>query len=143
MTSHPKDLSDEVIDCIATEDKILKEIHLPVQSGSNKILKKMNRKYTREHYLDLIKKIKSKIKGVSLTTDIIVGFPGETEDDFQDTMDLIKQVEYDSLFAFIYSPRLYTVAKDMPDQIDIEIKKDRVNKILDLEKQIIKNKAGR
>lgn len=136
MTSHPKDLSDEVISCIAKQDKILKEIHLPVQSGSNNILKKMNRKYTREHYLDLIKKIKSQIKNVSITTDIIVGFPGETEQDFNDTLDLIKQVEYSSLFAFIYSPRLYTAAKDMPNQIDDQIKHKRVNMVLDLEKQI-------
>lgn len=141
MTSHPKDLSDEVIDCIAKEDKILKDIHLPVQSGSNKILKKMNRKYTREHYLNLIKKIKNKIPNVSLTTDIIVGFPDETQQDFADTLDLIKQVQYDSLFAFIYSPRLYTVAKDMPNQIDEETKRKRVNQVLALEKEIIKKKT--
>ena len=141
MTSHPKDLSDEVIDCIASQEKILKDIHLPVQSGSNKILKKMNRKYTREHYLELINKIKTKIPNVSLTTDIIVGFPDETEQDFNDTLDLIEKVKYDSLFAFIYSPRLYTVAKDMPNQIDEETKRKRVNQVLALEKQIIKNKT--
>ena len=140
MTSHPKDLSDEVIEVIASNDKILKDIHLPVQSGSNNILKKMNRKYTREHYLELIKKIKTKIPNVSITTDIIVGFPGETEQDFEDTLDLIKKVEYSSLFAFMYSPRLYTVAKDMPNQVDEEIKRLRVNKVLELEKQIIKTK---
>ena len=105
MTSHPKDLSDEVIQVIKNQDKILKEIHLPVQSGSNRILKLMNRKYTREHYLGLIDKIKTAIPNVSLTTDIIVGFPSETEEDFEQTLDLIKQVKYDGIFAFIYSPR--------------------------------------
>lgn len=140
MTSHPKDLSDEVIDVIAKQDKILKQIHLPVQSGSNRILKLMNRKYTREHYLDLIRKIKAAIPNVSLTTDIIVGFPSETEEDFSQTMDLIKQVEYDGIFAFIYSPRLYTIAKDMPDQIPDQIKHERVNKVLEFERKLKQQK---
>lgn len=141
MTSHPKDLSNEVIQVIKNQDKILKEIHLPVQSGSNRILKLMNRKYTREHYLGLIDKIKTAIENVSLTTDIIVGFPSETEEDFEQTLDLIKQVKYDGIFAFIYSPRLYTIAKDMPDQISDEVKHERVNKVLALEHELKNNKG--
>ncbi len=141
MTSHPKDISDEVIDILAKEDKILKELHLPVQSGSNKILHAMNRKYTREHYLGIVKKLKEKIPGIRLTTDIIVGFPGETEEDFNDTMNLVKEVEYDGIFAFMYSKRKGTVAENMPDQVPEDIKNERVNKILDLEKQIQKKKG--
>lgn len=141
MTSHPKDISDEVIDILASEDKILKELHLPVQSGSNNILKAMNRKYTREHYLGIIDKLKSKMPNIRLTTDIIVGFPGETEQDFEDTVDLIKTVKYDGIFAFMYSKRSGTVAEKMPNQIDESVKKYRVNKILELEKEIQKQKG--
>lgn len=141
MTSHPKDISDEVIDILASEEKILKELHLPVQSGSNNILKAMNRKYTREHYLGIIDKLKSKMPNIRLTTDIIVGFPGETEQDFEDTVDLIKTVKYDGVFAFMYSKRSGTVAEKMPNQIDENIKNYRVNKILELEKEIQKQKG--
>ena len=141
MTSHPKDISDEVIDILASEDKILKELHLPVQSGSNNILKAMNRKYTREHYLGIIDKLKSKMPNIRLTTDIIVGFPGETEQDFEDTVDLIKTVKYDGIFAFMYSKRSGTVAEKMPNQIDESVKKYRVNEILELEKEIQKQKG--
>lgn len=141
MTSHPKDLSDEVIQTIKNNDKILNEIHLPVQSGSNKILKAMNRKYTREHYLGLIQKIRQNIPDAKITTDLIVGFPGETEDDFLQTLDLVKQVKYDGIFAFMYSPRLYTIAKDMPNQISEQEKNRRVNMVLDLEKQIKQSKG--
>ena len=141
MTSHPKDISDDVIDIIATEPKILKELHLPVQSGSNAVLKAMNRKYTREHYLSIIDKLKSKIPNIRLTTDIIVGFPGETEQDFEDTCTLIKYVKYDGIFAFMYSKRSGTVAEKMPNQVPEEIKNIRVNKILQLEKEIQKEKG--
>ncbi len=141
MTSHPKDISDEVIDILASEGKILKELHLPVQSGSNNILKAMNRKYTREHYLGIIDKLKSKMPNIRLTTDIIVGFPGETEQDFEDTVDLIKTVKYDGIFAFMYSKRSGTVAEKMPNQIDENVKNYRVNKILELEKEIQKQKG--
>ena len=141
MTSHPKDISDEVIDILATEPKILKELHLPVQSGSTKVLKAMNRKYTREHYLAIVDKLKNKIPNIRLTTDIIVGFPGETEEDFEDTCSLVKYVKYDAIFAFMYSKRKGTVAESMPDQIPDEIKNYRVNKILELEKQIQKEKG--
>jgi len=141
MTSHPKDISDEVIEILASEDKILKELHLPVQSGSTKILKAMNRKYTREHYLYIVDKIKNKIPNIRLTTDIIVGFPGETEEDFNDTCSLIEYVKYDGIFAFMYSKRSGTVAENMPNQIPDEIKNFRVNKILEMEKQIQKKKG--
>lgn len=141
MTSHPKDISDEVIEILASEEKILKELHLPVQSGSNNVLKAMNRKYTREHYLDIVKKLKSKIPSIRLTTDIIVGFPGETEQDFADTVNLVEEVKYDGIFAFMYSKRAGTVAEKLPNQVPDEIKNFRVNKILELEKQIQKQKG--
>lgn len=142
MTPHPKDFTDEVIDVIASEDKILKEIHLPVQSGSNSVLKRMNRGYTREAYLTLVDKIKSKIQNVRLTTDIIVGFPGETQEDFDLTCDLVEKVQYDSLFAFIYSKRLNTPAMYMPNQVDEEEKHRRINHLLALVKQIQNKKLG-
>ena len=140
MTSHPKDISDEVIDLLSTQDKLLKELHLPVQSGSNKILKSMNRKYTREHYLNIVDKLKSKIPNIRLTTDIIVGFPGETEEDFEDTISLIKTVKYDGIFAFMYSKRSGTVAEKMDNQVPNDVKNFRVNKVLELEKEIQKEK---
>lgn len=141
MTSHPKDISDEVIDILASEPKIIKELHLPVQSGSTKILADMNRKYTREHYLSIVEKLKNKIPNIRLTTDIIVGFPGETEQDFEDTCSLVEYVKYDGIFAFMYSKRSGTVAEKLPNQIPEEIKNYRVNKILELEKQIQKQKG--
>ena len=136
MTSHPKDLSDEVIDVMSKNDKILKELHLPVQSGSNKILKAMNRNYTIKHYLDIVKKLRNKMPNIRLTTDIIVGFPGETEEDFNQTCELVKKVRYDGIFAFMYSKRSGTVAEKLPNQIDEDTKHNRVNYLLDLEKEI-------
>ena len=140
MTSHPKDLSEEVIKVIANNKKLAKMIHLPIQSGSNSILKSMNRKYTREHYMDLIKMIRSHIPNAYISTDIIVGFPGETEEDFIDTYNLIKEVRYDGVFAFIFSRRSGTVADTMPNQIDEGIKKDRIHRLLALSKSITKEK---
>ncbi len=136
MTSHPKDLSDELIEAIKNNDKVIKEIHLPVQSGSTKILKAMNRNYTREHYLDLIKKLRDAVPDIRITTDIIVGFPGETEQDFEDTCSLVKQVKYDGIFAFMYSKRSGTIAATMPNQVDESVKNYRVNYLLNLEKEI-------
>lgn len=136
MTSHPKDLTDEIIETIASQDKILKEIHLPLQSGSNKILQSMNRKYTKEKYLEIIEKIKTKIPNVRLTSDFIVGFPGETEEDFQETCDILKKVEYDSIFAFMYSIRNGTVAEKMKNQISEQEKHRRVNILLNIQKEI-------
>ncbi|MBQ8908835.1 MAG: tRNA (N6-isopentenyl adenosine(37)-C2)-methylthiotransferase MiaB [Clostridia bacterium] len=138
MTSHPKDLTDDVIDVIANEDKIEKYIHLPAQSGNNRVLKLMNRKYTREKYLSIIEKIREKIPNCRITSDFIVGFPTETEEEFEDTYSLVKQVRYDSIFAFMYSPREGTVASKMEGQIEDKVKHARVNKLLALEKKIQK-----
>lgn len=138
MTSHPKDLTDEVIDVIASEDKIEKYIHLPAQSGNNRILKLMNRKYTREKYLEIIDKIRSKIPSCRITSDFIVGFPTESDEEFNDTYDLVERVRFDSIFAFMYSPREGTVASKMEGQIPDKIKHIRVNKLLALEKKIQK-----
>ncbi len=143
MTSHPKDLSDELIETIATTEKISHDIHLPCQSGSTKVLEAMNRRYTREHYLGIIKKIKTKIPDANISTDIIVGFPGETEEDFQDTITLIKEVKFSQIFAFIYSKRKGTVAEKMEGQVPILIKRRRVNEVLNLQKQIIKEQKGK
>ena len=136
MTSHPKDISDEVIKAIRDGEKLCEQIHLPVQSGSTNILKAMNRKYTREDYLNLISRIKKELPGVALTTDIIVGFPGETEEDFEDTLSLVKEVEYDSAFTFIYSRRKYTPADRMENQIDDQVKHERFNRLVQLVNEI-------
>ena len=130
MTSHPKDLSDELIEVMKHSRKICKHLHLPVQSGSTEILKKMNRRYTKEQYLELVRKIKEAVPDISLTTDIIVGFPGETEEDFLETMDVVKQVRYDSAFTFIYSKRTGTPAAAMEDQIPEDVVKDRFDRLL-------------
>ena len=130
MTSHPKDLSDELIEVMKNSKKICKHLHLPVQSGSTEILKKMNRRYTKEQYLELVRKIKEAVPDISLTTDIIVGFPGETEDDFLETMDVVKQVRYDSAFTFIYSKRTGTPAAVMEDQIPEDVVKHRFDRLL-------------
>ena len=130
MTSHPKDLSDDLIEVMRTSKKICKHLHLPVQSGSTSILKKMNRRYTKEQYLELVQKIKTAVPDISLTTDIIVGFPGETEEDFLETMDVVKQVRYDSAFTFIYSKRTGTPAAVMEDQIPDDVVKDRFERLL-------------
>lgn len=138
MTSHPKDLTTEVINAIATEPKLSKVIHLPVQSGSNKILKLMNRNYTVEHYKSLIKQIKDTVPNYFISTDIIVGFPHETEKDFMDTYNLVQEVNYGGVFGFMYSPRTGTIAEQMENQVPQNIKNARVNKLLSLSKEIIK-----
>lgn len=130
MTSHPKDLSDELIDVMAASKKICRHLHLPMQSGSSRMLKLMNRRYTKEQYLDLALKIKERIPDISLTTDIIVGFPGETEEDFEETLDVVRKVRYDSAFTFIYSKRTGTPAATMEDQIPEDVVKDRFNRLL-------------
>ena len=131
MTSHPKDLSDELIEAMAKLDKVCEQLHLPVQSGSNRILKAMNRRYTKEDYLLLIEKITKAVPNIAISTDIIVGFPGETEEDFNETLDLIKKVKYDSAFTFLYSVREGTVAASMKNQIPDEIKHERFQRLLD------------
>lgn len=140
MTSHPKDLSEEVIKTIANNDKIAKVIHLPIQSGSNNILRAMNRKYTKEHYLELIKLIRKYMPNAYISTDIIVGFPGETEEDFMDTYNLVNEIRYDGVFAFMFSRRSGTVADKMDNQISEDIKKERIHKLLNLTKAITKEK---
>lgn len=130
MTSHPKDLSDELIQVMGNSQKICKHLHLPVQSGCSRILKKMNRGYTKEHYLKLVDKIRTAVPDISLTTDIIVGFPGETEEDFQETLDVVRKVRYDSAFTFIYSKRTGTPAAVMEEQISDEVVKERFDRLL-------------
>lgn len=132
MTSHPKDASRELIDAIADCDKVCKHIHLPFQSGSSTVLKQMNRKYTRESYLELIKYIKERIPDIELTSDVIVGFPGETDDDFEETMSLVREVGFGGLFTFIYSIRPGTPAAKMP-QVDDEIKHAHFDRLLELQ----------
>ena len=129
MTSHPKDLSNELIEAMAKLDKVGKHIHLPVQSGSDEILRRMNRRYTSSQYLELVSKLRSKVKDVEITTDIIVGFPGETEEDFEATCDIVRKVGYSNAYTFAYSPREGTIAAKMPDQIAQEVKKQRLNKL--------------
>ena len=130
MTSHPKDLSDELIEVMGNSKKICKHLHLPVQSGSTRILQKMNRRYTKEQYLELVDKIRKAVPDISLTTDIIVGFPGETEEDSQETLDIVRKVRYDSAFTFIYSKRTGTPAAVMEDQIPEDVIKDRFDRLL-------------
>lgn len=141
MTSHPKDLSDDLIEVMSKSTKICNHLHLPVQSGSIDILTKMNRKYTKDSYLDLVGRIKKAMPNISLTTDIIVGFPGETEEDFLDTLDVVKQVEYDSAYTFIYSKRTGTPAAAMDNQIPEDIVKDRFNRLLEVVQDISHKKA--
>lgn len=130
MTSHPKDLSDELIEVMKNSKKICRHLHLPVQSGSTSILQKMNRRYTKESYLDLVSRIKTAMPDLSLTTDIIVGFPGETEEDFLETMDVVRKVRYDSAFTFIYSKRTGTPAAAMENQIPEDVIKNRFDRLL-------------
>ncbi|MCR5698357.1 MAG: tRNA (N6-isopentenyl adenosine(37)-C2)-methylthiotransferase MiaB [Treponemataceae bacterium] len=138
MSSHPKDLSDDLIDVIAREEVVCRHIHLPVQHGSTAVLKRMNRVYTREHYLELVKKIRKAIPNVSLTSDILLGFPGETEEDFEQTVDLMKEVGYETAYMYYYNPREGTPAASYPDQIPVETKKARLQKIIDLQQEITK-----
>lgn len=139
MTSHPMDFGDDLIKVMKNEPKVAKALHLPVQSGSSAILKKMNRHYDAKHYMSRIKKVKRAIPNISLSTDIIVGFPGETESDFNKTLKLIKKVKYDQVFAFMYSKRTGTPAATFDNQVDEKIKNDRVNKLLRLQKIISKD----
>ena len=133
MTSHPKDLSDELIDVMRGSRHILPQFHLPVQSGSDEILRQMNRRYTREQYLNRVRALREAVPGIGLTTDIIVGFPGETEEQFQDTMSLVDEVGYDSAFTFIYSPRTGTKAAAMEDQIPEDVATDRIKRLIALQ----------
>jgi len=135
-TSHPKDMTDELIDCFASLDKLCKHIHLPFQSGSDRILKLMNRGYSREDYLGKVAKLKQVCPDIRLTTDIIVGFPGETEDDFEETLKLVEQVQYADAFTFLYSPRVETAAAKMADEQSLRQKQQRFDRLLTLQQQM-------
>jgi tRNA-2-methylthio-N6-dimethylallyladenosine synthase len=137
-TSHPRDFTDRLIAVIAAGEKICEHIHLPVQAGSNRVLRMMNRGYTREDYLRLVEKIRQSIPGVALTTDIMVGFPGETDEDFALTLDLVERVRYDSAFMFIYNVRPGTPAADFPDQVEDQIKRERIKALVARQNQITK-----
>ena len=132
ISPHPKDFTDDVINAIANNSKISRIIHLPLQSGNTKVLNEMNRKYTKEQYLNLAEKIKNKVEGVVLSTDIIVGFPGETDEEFEDTLDVVKKVNFEQIFMFIYSKREGTVAAKREDQVPEEIKHKRFEKLKEL-----------
>ena len=132
MTPHPKDLSDEVVEVMAKNDNICKHIHLPVQSGSTKLLKAMNRHYTKESYLAMVERIREKLPHVTLTTDLIIGFPGETDEDIEDTIEVIKKARYSTAFTFIYSKRTGTPAANMENQVDEAVTKERFNRVLDV-----------
>ncbi len=138
MTSHPKDLSDELIEAMGNSKKICKHLHLPIQSGSTRLLQLMNRKYTKESYLKLVDKIRAAVPDISLTTDIIVGFPGETEEDFMETMEVVRKVGYDSAFTFIYSKRTGTPAAAMEDQVEEAVAAERFDRLL---KEVQENSA--
>lgn len=131
MTSHPKDLSDELIACFGDCKKLCHNIHLPVQSGSDEVLRRMNRHYNRQRYMEIVEKLRATCPDLSISTDIIVGFPGETEEDFLDTLSLVREVEYDSAFTFIYSPRVGTPAAKYDDQIPEKIKHDRFDRLVE------------
>ncbi|MCR5447267.1 MAG: tRNA (N6-isopentenyl adenosine(37)-C2)-methylthiotransferase MiaB, partial [Schwartzia sp.] len=136
MTSHPKDLSDEVIEAVKNGRHICEHFHIPVQYGTDKLLKRMNRKYTVAQYKALVERIRSYVPNASITTDLIVGFPGETEEDFEGMLDFLREIRYDAAYTFIYSPRTGTPAADMPDQVPEEVKKDRLHKLMDVQNEI-------
>ncbi|MBP3488013.1 MAG: tRNA (N6-isopentenyl adenosine(37)-C2)-methylthiotransferase MiaB [Roseburia sp.] len=143
MTSHPKDLSDELIEVMRHSKKVCKHLHLPLQSGSSRVLAMMNRRYDKEHYLALVEKIRAAVPDIALTTDIIVGFPGETEEDFEETMDVVRKVRYDSAFTFIYSKRTGTPAALREDQVSEEVVKERFDRLLAEVQRISAEKAGK
>ncbi|WP_406678512.1 tRNA (N6-isopentenyl adenosine(37)-C2)-methylthiotransferase MiaB [Moorella sp. ACPs] len=136
VTSHPRDFTPHLVETISRLDKVCEHVHLPVQAGSNRILELMHRGYTREHYLELVASLRRHIPGISLTTDLIVGFPGETEEDFRDTLDLVARVQFDNAFTFMYSPRKGTVAATLPGQLPREVKKERLKRLMELQNQI-------
>lgn len=136
MTSHPQDMNKEMIDALGRSSNVVTQLHLPIQSGSNRILQKMNRRYTVEHYKELIDYCREKIKGLTLTTDLIVGFPGETEEDFQATLQLLKDVRYDMAYTFIFSKRSGTPAATMADQVPEEVKRVRLQALMDVQNEI-------
>lgn len=143
MSSHPKDISEKLIDVIAKESVLCHHIHLPVQHGSTRILKAMNRRYSREDYLAKVKMIRSKLPDVSLTTDIMLGFPGETQEDFDEAVSLLQEVRYEAAFMYYYNPREGTKACSMPDQVPMEVKKERLAKVIDIQLAINRAEMGK
>ncbi len=142
MTSHPKDLSDELIEVMRDSRKICRHLHLPVQAGSDRILQAMNRRYTKEQYISLVQKIKTAIPDIAITTDIIVGFPGETLPDVEDTIDVVKKVQYDNAFTFIYSKRTGTPAASMEDQVPEEVVREGFDKLLKVVQDTARERAA-
>jgi tRNA-2-methylthio-N6-dimethylallyladenosine synthase len=140
VTSHPKDLSDELIDCFGRVKGLCEHIHLPFQAGSNKILGLMNRQYTVEGYLEKIGRLRNRCKEIAITADCIVGFPGETEEDFEETYALVKEVEFDGLFSFCYSARKMTVASTLPNRVPYELAHERLVRLQGLQKEITREK---
>ncbi len=143
MTSHPRDLSDELIEAMAGSEHILPQFHLPVQSGNDEILQRMNRHYTRERYLERVRSLRGAVPGIGLSTDIIVGFPGGTEEQFEDTMSLVREVRYDGAFTFVYSPRVGTAAARMPEQVPEEVSGERIKRLIDLQESLQKDTMSR
>jgi tRNA-2-methylthio-N6-dimethylallyladenosine synthase len=147
LTSHPKDMSDELIELVAAEPALCRHIHLPVQHGSNRILQAMGRKYTRGHYLDLVERIRKTIPEVSLTTDILIGFPGEGEEDYRLTLELMQQVQFEDAFTYRYNPREGTRAFELKDDVPESLKQERLSEVIDLQRRITrevkKGKLGR
>ncbi len=143
MTSHPKDLSDDLIAAMSENEKVCPHLHLPVQTGSSRLLKIMNRHYTKEDYLSLVERIRAAIPDIALTTDIMVGFPGETEEDFEETLDVVRKVGFDNAFTFLYSKRSGTPAADMPDQIPADVAKERFDRLLGEVQSIAKERSER
>ncbi len=140
MTSHPKDLSEELMDVMAQYPAVCSQLHLPVQSGSTEVLRRMNRRYTKEQYVALVDKIRARIPGITLSTDIITGFPGETEADFLETLDLVRKIRFDMAYTFIYSPRTGTPAAADPCRIEADVVKDRFGRLLELQNTISREK---
>jgi len=137
-TSHPRDFSEEIIEAVRDCDKVCEHFHLPIQAGSNRVLERMNRGYTREDYLELVDRIREEVPNNSITTDIIVGFPGEEEEDFAATLDIVRRVRFDNAFTFVFSPRSGTPAANMKDQVPEEVKKERLNRLMELQDRISK-----
>ena len=142
MTSHPKDLTDELIACYGDLESLCEHIHLPVQSGSDDVLKRMNRRYTRSHYMGLVDKLRARVPGIAITTDLIVGFPGETEEEFCETLSLVSEVGFDAAYTFAYSKRKHTKAADMPEQVDKDIKSERLARLNALVTESMQKRIG-
>jgi len=147
MTSHPKDLSDDLIQAFGELKHLMPQLHLPVQAGSDEILKRMNRSYTREHYLQLVQKLRNVWPEIGLTSDIIVGFPGETLEQFEQTMSLVREVRFDAAYTFVFSPRQGTRAAAMPDDTPYEVKSERIQRLIDLQQaislEVLQGQVGR